>query len=918
MNTTDTFQAGSIQTPLAEVGYLLREILPGVTLNSGVLVLKRGSLKEKVPLQLVPDSNGRTWRMNHRLFDLRIGIAETDYGNKIDWELSAKSSFELSHASGLSLRIRTGKTVPYAFIGGMRYVIRSDSFTIAEDTELLTPKYLRFHLNSPICDGFQYRSAIYSKNPIAVFSMNGGIVLLHFHPLDGSRIHSIIMQKKADEELTTFCLGFCGEHTLTRRKSFFFGKDAEKGKMPLSLKAGETLNSELEISFHESPWTEVVFDDFFASIPENDELSEDQIASAVQRGIDWLPRVWDDIGGVFLEQPAKEKIGQQWGHFSLTGFNALRLPTFLRLYQKTGYPRLKEWLDRLEEFLIGDPLIREIEDKGIIWLNSVSSDGKKPFGYVTAGTGYGGYPGGMGFIVRGLFDYIGLKREAGEEISPKLFNRAIQGARWILNTQEEDGHFPYTHAYFKNAVRPYTVEHGSDTITIGGGFEAALALFATHRETGDIEFKTAALNALEYLNPKNSHQGLRGFGYLRDAVMSETEGISALPGILANVSAYELTNDEKYKKAALHWAAYASTFHYLWDNTQLDVIGCFDPCVQSFTPRLSVNETLQAAVSYQTLARITGDERWKRFARYLLSRALPYIENSGGASETHYFDLTDGLYPIPFYCTFTLELFFHAVLDIVPQAIPKYRKVRLFTIGKLLPLRFEDDTLFTGDRPVLELQKGRLSNFRDSKGNIRFAGIDFLFAENYSIFGFPAEVAFKMGMRILKYDPRVSFLSGVIGGRVPQGPRRWNLFSRRAKHLCAELDEAGESLTITGKSKYHEIDLSIKIFEGENILVYQFNPLRIKVLREWLPSTRYVAAPVIMPVNAQIIDFQSDGDRARFSTPSGNVLLESDSPNLIWRQSSSGEIEADISLCTAWEAGGLYEGVFNIILENIQ
>lgn len=530
----------------------------------------------------------------------------------------------------------------YFFIGGMNYA-RDFRFQESHKKYPFNTYYID-RIEDVIHEGINYRSLFYCKIPLICLQFEDECECIEFElPAScGSRkTYPFVGLTETDSSYHIIFKHF--EFTLKQKDTAWLGRGRKKRVKE------ECKQVEFNVKrYKTTDWVEAVRG--FLDNKNNKNLKNAGFNDNKVNGICWkskeaLKRSYDSELGTFLQLPWKDSSGFVFSlySYSMPSYEARRLSYFSQLYEKTGDPEFKNWMERLRELFVNTEMCSETEN-GLFWYNMTHYDGKRLTGYSYMDVGFAGYPGGQGLISRSLLEY--LEREEDKDID-ELVKKNVD---FILSTQNSDGSW--------NAAIPFKKFNPSSMVTTwsrseGATAENVRALLMAYKRYGDIKHEDTALKGLEYLQQENPICR----NVLRDIGLEEPEGYSAILALNAFLDAYELFGDGRYLDYANIYAHHLLTFHYWYGS----IYGHFHPITESITPRLSPFESLMAVKAYRRMGTATGDELWNNVSNMLLSRTLELVDQNGGLSEGVFVKYDGSLQTLEMEQTFATAELLHTI-----------------------------------------------------------------------------------------------------------------------------------------------------------------------------------------------------------------------------------------------------------------
>ena len=379
-----------------------------------------------------------------------------------------------------------------------------------------------------------------------------------------------------------------------------------------------------------------------------------------------LLSIWEEKNGLFASSNSRPA-GKTSGLAAAPLFDTL-LSNAYSLGKAMDDEYLTHASEKYKKTMLSGGASVLLPDGGRVWNNRAGFNRRLVFSNAY-NTGVGGFPGGQATIVRSL-----LTRFMDGDADPGLLSYALQGADWLRGALFEDGHWA------RSYVLPGLVYSGpgSDTgeysLSIGANAEGSLALLLAGEAAKTDKYLCAARKALDFVNGFSTPWPL-AFGYLRDNKMRETDGISAVFAVSANLKAYRLFGDKADLDAALRWGWYLMTWVRIWNISGLSADWSVDPLISSFKPRVSSYETALAARAALELYEVTKDEFWLKISENIFNSTS--VENAyPGYSEGLYITLDKELRSVPFesaYATSAVVDWLLKYCEVTGRPLPKAR-----------------------------------------------------------------------------------------------------------------------------------------------------------------------------------------------------------------------------------------------------
>ncbi|MHA1409252.1 MAG: glycosyltransferase [Candidatus Odinarchaeia archaeon] len=599
-----------------------------------------------------------------------------EYNAKLEWDFQketpkvtlafkAKKELDIDLLEGVKFTYHP-KHLTYSFVGGVRYT-KGNKFDVVNRIYNFTypfATYYKMKIPPRDIDGNWYRSAIYTKMPIAIFNSRKYYFGLVYHPVEVSNkgkevVHSIRFDGGGLRGDNIVSLNYCA-HSILKKQNIWLGRHPPPAPLKIILEPSEEVYTTIHLLYGMGKWHKGV-DTFFKLNPlPEPTIEKTDPRKVAERTKTAFSRAWDSHIKTFLQLPFKRHPEFLFDDllFSLTSFEAERLANFYDYYIYSGDKQYLRWVKDLRKTLLSRSIIG-IHDGYKIWHNGIVFNGVRAEGYTYLWTGYAGYPGGQATIVFRLLEYYQKKREHERINDLRVLNNALDGLEWIIDTQKENGAWRSALKIFREY--PARRVDYSKQESIGGSAECIRALLKAYEVTGERKYRAVAEKGLKWLNDKE--EAVMGYNYLRDAGIFEEEGISAIVAANANIDAYLLLNNERYLKYAQIWAKYLLTWHFMWRTKKLNIKYGFDPLSWSITPRVSPYETAMVLSVYSRLYKITRNNFWKKLFIHVYNKVIEYQEEDGGLSENFFLNYLNGVSEIPVEQTFATNELLKASLE---------------------------------------------------------------------------------------------------------------------------------------------------------------------------------------------------------------------------------------------------------------
>lgn len=274
-----------------------------------------------------------------------------------------------------------------------------------------------------------------------------------------------------------------------------------------------------------------------------------------------------------------------------------------------------------------------------VWHNTLGICSGRCYGHTEYATGLTGYPGGQANLLTAALRLWQRHRDwPGAD-------RLRAGLAWLLHTQLPDGGWALVYPTLPATEDAAQRQATSARPAAGATAAAARTLLVAAEVLQDETYRRAALRALAAVNPRPPHHAFAGCGTLRDAGETEQDGVSAVELLHASLLAWRQTGDGQYRAAAETLGCFLITWQRGWGSDP-GHLGCVDPMVSSFAPRLAAWDTMLWAEAYLALADATDDVFWRELGAWTAAKVLPLQDpRSGGWSESWALDAAGQAHP---------------------------------------------------------------------------------------------------------------------------------------------------------------------------------------------------------------------------------------------------------------------------------
>lgn len=588
-------------------------------------------------------------------------------------------------------KIRVKKdNLKYFFTGGMVY---NEKFSFDTGSKIHYPftTYYVSRITDKKENGIKYKSLIYCKLPLICLQFEDYCKCIEFDLPAKCGDNDIIPFIGLNETQNYYEIIFkyFPEMVVKEKKNAWLGF-AKKRRA--NLPTGKIKFKVME--YKKKSWLDAVRDFFKKQNIKRQIIKTKELMLEVKEA---LFRSYDHETGTFLQMPWTNFTGfcLDGCSYSLMGFEAKRLNYFQELYEKTGDPDYKNWVEKLEKLFLNSNLYTKTKN-GFVWYNMTYYNGRKLKGLFYLDVGYAGYPPGQATISLNLGEYLQRKKNKRLEALLK------KNLDYIIKTQNKDGSWPAAISY-KFKKKNWEKSEGSTA-------ECVRALLKGYHIFKDKKFIEVAKKALRYLEKEN----IICKNVLRDTGIDEPESFSAIITVNAFLDAYEVFGDKKYLHYAKNYAYYMLTWFYWYGNLK----GYFHPISESITPRISPFESMMVVSTYKRLYKKTKDKVWNEVSDYLFNRVLEVKDRNNALSEGIFPKLNGNLYYLPMEQTFATAELLHTCLLYTSYKYKRPRKEKI-------KIEEKEDCYILEDS--IRIKK---NIFSLSVGNRK---IDFLISQPYNI-----------------------------------------------------------------------------------------------------------------------------------------------------------------------------------------
>jgi len=561
---------------------------------------------------------------------------------KIRWT-AEKSPDQLLPLEILGLRL--GEFYPHAaFVGGRKYDMSRAEPLRGKRLGFPYNTYYKYRMKAPA----RYDCALFSKMPLACWQERTRAFALVFPKIltlpKGPA--PVFIRASGAEAAINFSAAILNEFEIERRQSGWFGAGTLRKRHNLVFSSGQSIEATFLLIAADT-WAECIQaceKHLYRPRPSGGTCSAESLSEMLSASVRFYDRVWDARNKTHVHLPVKNVPGFEsvaFKHSHITD-DLTKLVLYRRLAE-AGYDNVER---REQELLakIVEGSYRFGNGDAPLWHTTTYYNGRGLEAFTHHGTGFVGFPGGMGTVVRRLFEYCSLHRDEA------LGKMARAGADWLAGIQREDGSWPALFTGKGDSARAGCVASTA---------EVARALVAGYPQTEEQRHDSAAA-AIRFINREESFFECRQ--YLRDVDYDEADGITAEACIHANLDWHAFAHDGSALDNAEKWATYALQWirprspEYLAEPS-------FDGLARSITPRVDVWGSLLIARAFLRLARASGHEKWRNLGWQLFENIARLQERDGGLCETWFLDFPSGFESIHIEPTFVTDAFVEFILD---------------------------------------------------------------------------------------------------------------------------------------------------------------------------------------------------------------------------------------------------------------
>lgn len=530
----------------------------------------------------------------------------------------------------------------FIIVGGLLYLNNFDDIPFQEEKEYIGENYSLFRIYDIKKENSVIKSLIYSKFPVLLIQLKDKCLGYFFTPVIKESILSIKLS--SDDQNILIELLFAN-HLIAEKEIVHLGLWTNK-------RLTRFKNESLFIKKYENKhWYDIIYEivqkDLNSVFETNEiDINADKLKDSLLRVKNFLNRLYDRKNKIHTEFISRNKPISYGGNelYSLTTYE------FYRAFYLCRYPILTDDFDKginILSNLINNKVfyvnIPELNNS-VVYYNTIGRNNNGDiYGHTQFNTGLTGYPGGQAAILKILGKFlneINLPPDF-KQIVETRFYRILNFIDYIYS---EEG-FSYTYPILPTEESELFKSESSPAIfSIGATAEVINAYIEVYSYTQKQVYIDRAIHLLSKINPSGVNSFFKTSGFLRDADMNETDGVSAINLIKANIKIYYILNDIKYKTAAEIIGTYLITFQYMYSHPNLDIKFYVDPMIKSFSPRLGLWDTLLWTDAYFDLFKLTNKYFWLKLYKITLYKAIDMQSKiSGGIPESVVFDYINGL-----------------------------------------------------------------------------------------------------------------------------------------------------------------------------------------------------------------------------------------------------------------------------------
>lgn len=785
----------------------------------------------------------------------------------------------------------------YSFLGGMWYT--HDVFSFKQHISLPFPfsTYYTFKILDKEQENTVYRSTLYVKAPMFILQSATSCTAITFDPVIDINGHEIYPFICLEEDETYYMISFhlFTSYQIKIKENAWLGKGRKK-TITFNISIEDTFQFKTEVREYLS-WQDALKTFFKPYLRQSIPLPDvDKVFDKAKKAL-W--RSYDDLTGSFIQLPWRDNPGFtfQNSSYSLLSYEAVRLDYFSNWSQTLKDSALLEWQQKIKKHFT-NPLLSTRpwkKGEGLIWYNMTNLTKKGLEGYFYMDCGYSGYPGGQATTVYHLLHY--LQQNPDETLQ----KRVHQTIRYIISTQQDDGSWPM--AIRQQGIIRFRPEKLEQVVTYGGTGEAIRALLLASEIYNDDTYIEAAKRGLAFLTTSYPicYHGLRDIG------IHEAEAFSAVSIINAFLDGYDATNNEEYLSQAFTYASYLITWIYTYNTKHWNLSYTFHPISYSITPRVSPYETAWVVSLFLRLSTYEDSSFWKNLATLCYHSVIPLISKTGGLSEGVFPHYQSSLKPLPMEQTF-------ATVELMQASFQFMKKTGKEPTAKKQK-RKDDDFEMKQDNDILTLfhKNIQICSLDVSQCKITYLKDVTLGPNGISLsFNGPYRKQKQIKQRLIlplrgqtgKYLLGVKdALYAITGVKAPKKSMH-TTFDSFSKHVLSSsitiISNVQASIKI--RSRFHEIDLSLRLSSSKDTIYIDIDPLNISVLTHDL-SCDGVFIPVI-DAPTHVIDDENIQIQGCLLKGHFSSITKKD-----------GLVAIDRTYETNWTHGGVYSTSLHLILK---
>jgi len=499
--------------------------------------------------------------------------------------------------------------------------------------EYLGDNYATFRIYNNFKDDWFLRSAIYSKLPAIILQFDEYCEIIEFHPIIENIPLTIGL--KSDNSKLLIKL-FLTDIELKTKSKLHLGEWQDTKKIQAQTDKKINSNDVIKIIKYKR-WYDFIFEKFekTAENIKNNYIDKTQIIDSINLTFDFLNKLFDPVNKLHCEfiEPLSTKFTLHQQTYCLPTYE------FARIYILSQFDKIqkKEYYENLIVNLLNLIYLELPELNCAITHNTIGIDDYGGiYAHTQFNTGFAGYPGGIASdLIYILEFYLATKTSPCSDI----INKIEKLISFLELAQNDDWTFSYSLPITPtNEAQFYKCATGKKNITIGGAAAAAYAYYLYYSLTKNSKYLKLTENTISAILPEKDYFYFESFGFLRDAGINETDGVSPYY-LIKTLKALILNENLEYHNYLKLLSAYIFQWHYNYQIPQtenFDIINLsVSPLTDSFEPRIAVWDILLWADMYLDIYDILKDKKYLDLAQFCFKKAQFWQNQiSGGIPES--------------------------------------------------------------------------------------------------------------------------------------------------------------------------------------------------------------------------------------------------------------------------------------------